>query len=287
MQVHLTERRLAAVRRFFQCSSKSDLLGCYTWCQALSGALLPLLNDFEVTLRNALHRALSQFYAQTDSAPWMLPLAGPVHAGAPTPKTPHSMPPQDRHEIHKFVDRRSRKGKTISQDDVVASASFGFWEQLVNGLGRSNHPPALQQSVLQMAFPYAPVGTQYGSEDFRNRLVRLLRSVRDVRNRVGHHDAIWGMPEFDAYGHIGFIPRRPRHTVVSAKLFAQRLVWIASWIDPEIAAHIRRSEHWERLHKVLSRCALTAYRRRAGRAGCHEAVLKGGTRLGPRRTLHY
>lgn len=238
-------------------------MGCYTWCQALSSALLPILGDFEVSLRNALHRSLSQFYAGTDSAPWMLPLAGPLHANAPPLKTPHSMAPADRKEIERFIERRTKRGRVIGHDDIVAALSFGFWEQLINSLGRSHHPAGIQRMVLAVAFPAAPSGTDYASAAFRDRVVRLLRAVRDVRNRIGHHDAIWAIPEFDQQGHAGFIPRRPRHTLTSTRLFAQRVTWLASWIDPLIGAHIQRSDHWDCLNHLLSRHALAT----AGAAG--------------------
>lgn len=253
MKNHFTAPRLATVERFFQSRSSTDLMGCYAWCQALSAALLPLLGDFEVSLRNALHRSLSQFYMSTDSAPWMLPVAGPLHQGAPPLKTPHSMSQNDKRDIASVVERRAKRGRLVSQDDVVAALSFGFWEQLVNGLGRAQHPTGLQESVLRSAFPYAPAGTDYASAAFRERLVRLLKMVRDVRNRIGHHDAIWAIPEFNAAGHPGFIPRRPRHTVTSTKLFCLNVVSLASWIDPAIGMHIERSDHWACLQTLLSR----------------------------------
>jgi len=287
MKNHFTAPRLASVERFFQSDSSTDLMGCYAWCQALSAALLPLLGDFEVSLRNALHRSLSQFYMGADSAPWMLPIAGPLRANAPPPKTPHAMSPNDKKDIAGIVDRRAKKGRLVSQDDIVAAVSFGFWEQLVNGLGRAQHPHGLQKAVLSSAFPCAPPGTDYASTAFREQLVRLLKMVRDVRNRVGHHDAIWAIPEFCSDGHAGFIPRRPRHTLTSTKLFARRIIWLASWIDPAIGAHIERSDHWACLQTLLSRHALATYRFRGGRANTYHALIAGEIRLRSARIVYF
>lgn len=287
MQNHLTAPRLATVQRFFDSRSSTDLMGSYSWCQAVAAALLPILGDFEVSLRNALHRSLSQFYASTDSAPWMLPISGPVHAGAPVPKTPHSMSSIDKKEIEKIIDRRSKRGRAVGHDDIVAALSFGFWEQLVNGLGRASHPNGLQARALTLAFPAAPAGTIYASQQFRERIVRLLRAVRDVRNRIGHHDAIWAIPEFDMQGYPGFIPRRPRHTLISTRLFASRIAWLASWIDPAVGNHIQRSDHWDCLQRLLSRHALATYRRRGGRAGSYDAVIEGSDTLGHIGAFHF
>ncbi|MBU67012.1 MAG: hypothetical protein CL858_26780 [Cupriavidus sp.] len=287
MKNHFTAPRLATVERFFQSDSSTDLMGCYAWCQALSAALLPLLGDFEVSLRNALHRSLSQFYMGADSAAWMLPIPGPLRANAPHPKTPHSMSQIDKRDIATIVERRVKRGRLVSQDDVVAALSFGFWEQLVNGLGRGHHPNGLQGAVLQSAFPFAPSGTIYASAAFREQLVRLLKMVRDVRNRVGHHDAIWAIPEFDTEGHPGFIPRRPRHTLTSTKLFSQRVVWLASWIDPAIGAHIERSDHWACLQTLLSRQALATYRSRGGRADTYHSLITGHISLRGAKAFYF
>ncbi|CAG9185983.1 hypothetical protein [Cupriavidus pampae] len=287
MKNHFTAPRLATVQRFFRSDSSTDLMGCYAWCQALSAALLPLLGDFEVSLRNALHRSLSQFYMGADSAPWMLPLAGPLPAGAPQAKTPHAMSSGDKRDIATIVDRRAKRNRALGQDDIVAALSFGFWEQLVNGLGRGQHPNGLQEAVLRSAFPFAPTGTAYASAAFREQLVRLLRMVRDVRNRVGHHDAIWAIPEFNIAGHPGFIPRRPRHTLTSTKLFALRVVWLASWIDPAISAHIEKSDHWACLQMLLSRRALATYRSRGGRTDTYHALITGRASLRSARSFHF
>ena len=77
---HLTVPRLATVQAFFKTKTDQDLLGCYAWNQAVGAGLLPILGDLEVTLRNALHRALSQHFGNVDSFDWMMPRPNPAHA---------------------------------------------------------------------------------------------------------------------------------------------------------------------------------------------------------------
>jgi len=67
MLKHLTLPRLATLQAFFKTKTDQDLLGCYAWNQAVGSALLPILGDLEVALRDALHRALSQHFGGIDS----------------------------------------------------------------------------------------------------------------------------------------------------------------------------------------------------------------------------
>jgi hypothetical protein len=73
MLKHLTAPRLATIQAFFKAALEQDILGCYCWSQAVGAGLLPILGDVEVSLRNALHRALSQHFGNVDSFDWMMP----------------------------------------------------------------------------------------------------------------------------------------------------------------------------------------------------------------------
>ncbi|MBF1163730.1 MAG: Abi family protein [Dechloromonas agitata] len=273
MQNHLGQPRLAAVKRFFRTHSDDELLGCYAWCQAVAAGLLPILGDFEVAFRNALHLALSQYYGQQDSYDWMI-LSGNT-AAAPAH---HSLNTRSRRDISDMVGKiRGKKGPNyqINPNDVVAALSFGFWEVLIGNLDHRSHPNGLQASILANVFPHAPdlASCPYGDVGFKLRVTTLLARLRDARNRIGHHDAIWTVPEFDQQGAVGFIPRRPRNSVTSLCLLADRICWFAGWISPTIPAYIRTTDHWWSFQALLSQLALATYRRNGGRAGTYKALL--------------
>lgn len=281
MQNHLSQARLATVAAFFDTKTPKDLMGCYSWCQAVGASLLPILGDYEVSLRNALHRALSQYYGHTDSFQWMLKTR-PNPAKATNPKAPdlawHRMNAKmhdDVSGVAEKIQRRSR-GRVATPDDIVSQLSFGFWENLINGLTHKAHPAGLRASVLAIAFPDGPaMGTPpHGDEAFVAQMKGLLYQLRDIRNRMSHHDQLWKTAEFDARGNRGFIPRRPRHTINSLNKFLDRICWMASWIDPKIADHIRNSDHWWSLQALLSREALAVYRHNGGKIGSYEAILR-------------
>jgi len=278
---HLTQARLSTVAAFFETRGHSDLLGCYSWCQAVGASLLPILGDYEVSLRNALHRGLSQYYGGADSFEWMFK-SRPNPAKAKNPNAPelpwHKMSPRMQKDIAEVEKKFSRtnQGRAPSPDDFVSQLSFGFWEHLTTSLEHKSHPRDLKVRVLSSAFPNAPsMGTaQFGDPAFIDQLKGLLYQLRDVRNRIGHHDQLWKTGEFDAMGNRGFVPRRPRHTVISIRAFMERIAWMASWIDPVIAEHMRRSDHWWTLQALLSQKALAVYRKNGGKIGTFEAVLR-------------
>lgn len=282
MLKHLTVPRLATVQAFFKTTSDQDLLGCYAWNQAVGTGLLPILGDFEISFRNALHRELSQHFGGVDSFGWMMPRPNPAHALNPAAPAflpaLHKLTQKSKDDVSIALNKiKSKKGSSyvVTPDDVVAALTFGFWEVLIGGLGHRSQPAGLEATILANVFPYAPttLTARYGSQAFRNQVMNLLKRIRDVRNRIGHHDSLWATPEFNHQGNLGFIPRRPRHTVNSLQRFADNVCWFAGWIDPNIPTYIQNSDHWWSLQALLHRKALVTYRQLGGKVGTYRAIL--------------
>lgn len=249
-----------------------------------------------MSLRNALHRALSQHFGNVDSFDWMMPQANPALAINPAapPLLPakHKLNTKSKEDVNSIMSKI--KGKrppsyVVTPDDIVAALPFGFWEVLIGGLSHSSQPAGLQAAILAAVFPHAP-GTftiSHGDQRFRKRVLDLLKRIRDVRNRIGHHDSLWTTPEFDHLGVLGLVPRRPRHTVNSLRLFADKVRWFAGWIDPQISTYIENSDHWWSLQALLHRQALVTYRELGGEVGTYRAILES-TQLpqhAPKRNL--
>lgn len=287
MQAHFAAPRLGAFKKFFKTSSETEVLGCYAWNQAVASALFPLLGDFEVALRNALHGSLSRHYGGVNSFNWMLPVPNPAHPSNPnlSPTLPslHGMTQKTRTELvslnNKIAAVKQAYGQAVTPDDIIAGVHFGFWEQIIRGLNHPVHANGLQQAVLCQVFPHAP-GLSNGDDGFKNVVLNLLKRFREVRNRIGHHESVLRTPEFNMQGTVGFIPRKPRHTVSSLSQFCERLLKVAGWIDPAIAHHMKQSDHWTSFQALLTRDALAAYRMNGGRSGTYQellaqAILKG------------
>lgn len=125
------------------------------------------------------------------------------------------------------------------------------------------------------ALPYAPVAAKadFGDQAFRVRIKNLLMRIRDIRNRIGHHDAIWTTPEFDSSGRVGFIPRKPRHTITNMVATMEKIAWLAGWIDPAIPEYMKQTDHWWAFNTLLSRKALAIYRQRGGCVETYKTLL--------------
>lgn len=259
---HLSAPRANAVKAFFKTKDDCDLMGCYRWSQAVGASLLSVLNDFEVCIRNAIHRSLSQHYGSVDSFDWM---------GMNSYQGPHSMGGNYnskvglRGDIAKAYERASTK----TPDGVIAELNFGFWENLINGLTHPSHANGghhnLMANVLSSAFPH--MGTPFDNQ-FKFRLIQLLKRIRLVRNRLGHHDSLRRVKEFDVNGNEGFWPRRPRQTIVSLKKFLERLTMILGWVEPKLVKRIKKTDYWHSLELLLDVNALGIYKFNGGEGNC-------------------
>lgn len=281
---HLTPARLATVKQFFQTNNDDDLLGCYVWTQALSSRLLPILGDFEVVLRNTLHRSLSLHYSSgvSDSFDWMMPQPNParqINPNAPSHlSSRHSLSTQSRENVKTAmanVLKNKPHNYAVTPDDIVAALSFGFWEKLIESLNHHAHPAPMQGPILSVALPHAPVSSvaDFATSKFRTQIISLLKRIRDIRNRIGHHDAVWTTPEFNEDGQVGFIPRKSRHTITHMLNAIQKIAWLTSWIDPAIPQYMTQTDHWWALNTLLSSDALDIYRQHGGRAGSYLTLL--------------
>ena len=93
-----------------------DVVACYLWNSALSEALYPTLQTFEVGLRNALHNALTFRFGQAD---WY--------------DSPHQFLDQaSQNAILEGKFELTKNGKPHEPGRIVAELGFGFWTSLFN-----------------------------------------------------------------------------------------------------------------------------------------------------------
>lgn len=125
MLKHLTVPRLATIRTFFKTKSDKDILGCYAWNQAVGAGLLPILGDFEVSFRNAVHRALSQHFGNADSFGWMMPRQNPARAinpGAPALlPARHKLNPKSKDDVNSAMSKiKAKKPLAMSSPPMTS-----------------------------------------------------------------------------------------------------------------------------------------------------------------------
>lgn len=141
----------------------------------LSESLYGVVQGLEICLRNAIYRVLSSAYG-TDWYEHMSMLSYPL--------------PQ---KLASARDSIMRQGKLLTPGRVVAELSFGFWTALVG----PKYEKRLWVPHLHRAFPNAlrPVDPQALPRKKpamldRSGIASRLEGVRQLRNRIAHHEPI-------------------------------------------------------------------------------------------------
>ena len=165
-------------------------LSRYLLNMALSESLYPALQFAEIALRNAVHRELSARFG-TDA--WFdSPLA--------------RLTPWQQDKVAEAKEALRKRRKPLSPGRIVAELTFGFW----TGFFNNTHARTGVGSYLSKnAFPHAPATEQYQAK-----LDKRWQDIRDLRNRVFHHERILHWKDLDA-----------RH---------QAILQIIAWMSPEL-----------------------------------------------------
>lgn len=165
-------------------------LGRYLLNMALCEALYPALQFSEIALRNAVHREMS---ARCGSDSW--------YDSAQARLTYWQ---QDK--VSEAKRALSRLGKPLTPGRIVAELNFGFWT------GFFNNPHArtgIGAFLSRRAFPHGP-----RAEQVQSKLARRWKDIRDLRNRVFHHERILHWRDLDQ-----------RH---------QSILDVIDWMSPEL-----------------------------------------------------
>jgi hypothetical protein len=147
-------------------NSKNEALIAYSWNIELSQALYPALQVLEITLRNSLHRVITQNF-QTE---YWFDLSF-LHE-------------KEQTKIKKAKDTIKDKKKTLTSGRIFAELSFGFWVSLFDT--RYEHDQTLWPKLIKDTFPFLAKGQRT-----RNFLSRELNRIKFLRNRVFHYEPIW------------------------------------------------------------------------------------------------
>jgi hypothetical protein len=144
-------------------------LRLHVWNTRISAALYGPLQALEIVMRNAFHRELAAVY----SVDWY-----------DNPRVP--LTPAARARVTEAKETVWRAGRTFEPGRIIAELSFGFWERLLTHgpPGRVNYEMALWRPALHRAFPNVRLR--------RADVHRPLPSLRDLRNRIAHHEPIFG-----------------------------------------------------------------------------------------------
>lgn len=142
-------------------NDRAQALRLYAWNTALSEAMFGVIQGLEVTLRNAVQHQFSKHFQDA----WDKKLH-PIFA--------QTQQAQLQHAEHQVMQRKQGQGHI---GDLVSELNFGFWVALF--AGRYDVP--LWRTTLYRIFPK---GTR------RKDVYKKLSRIRDLRNRIAHHEPI-------------------------------------------------------------------------------------------------
>lgn len=151
------------------CGDQLRALHLYEWNSAVAAGFHRLLEQLEIALRNAVHRELEVLAGRSDW--WQSPAITLIDPG-------QSMLREARARV------ALRRGGPATSGDIVATLSFGFWVSLFSAGKGANYEMTLWRPGLRHALP--------GFAGTRTALHLRVDSLRLLRNRVAHHEPIFG-----------------------------------------------------------------------------------------------
>lgn len=283
----ITTERLKIYRKYLKVKP-SQVMAAYHWNKALAGALLPVIQCLEVTLRNALNIAIQAYppagaKGLWDTGPnWVTSL--PKYMGDTNIK------PQERYQLarnktdkqdaagfkldkwnNRILNRTlteeklvaqaqsqiGKEGKKPTPDRIIAGLTFGFWTTLLTPTYEDTHGYRLLWPTLTgHVFPNAPAGYT------RNEICNVMLQIKELRNRLSHHEAVWKFHQKDpATGKTDY--KKPVYgAAASCSLLRKHyddILDIIGWMSPASKANFLDHSASLRFHALCSVDGLNSY----------------------------
>jgi hypothetical protein len=144
-------------------------LQLYQWNLQLSSAFVIPLHLLEISIRNAVVEALEQVH--TSNWPWTQGFI----LSLPNPHTGYN----PRRSLVSIAQSQRRMGK------VVAELNLVFWEKMFT----SRHDERIWNNHIKSIFPHSPANMT--ASQVRAYIHNYVREIRELRNRIAHHEPIF------------------------------------------------------------------------------------------------
>lgn len=154
----------------------------YIYNLRLSECLLISLSVLEIALRNAMSNQMAKLYSRDD---WYEAIL--TDTTLQKPNTPLQADNALK-RLHSNIKSAKRDAGAPNPNKVIAEFTFGFWTTLLNARYQNNF-----WQELRYAFPHCP-------HRQRGNVSSALNQIRDLRNRVFHHEPVlWMTPPVEAH----------------------------------------------------------------------------------------
>jgi hypothetical protein len=163
----------ARINRFLAAGGTKDrAMKLYRINLRVSQAFYPLLNLFEIFLRNAVDQQLTIFF---NNPGWII-IEKNGFMNSPTLQRSRFFL---RNQVQKAERDIAKRGGTITAGNVIAEQTFGFWTSFFD----SQHYRLIGGCPIH-CFQHKPSSTN------RKIINTKLHSIRDFRNRIYHNEPI-------------------------------------------------------------------------------------------------
>jgi hypothetical protein len=188
-------------------SSKDEpqlIFARYLLNMALCESLYSPLQFAEIALRNSIHKQLSEHLGTAD---WY--------------RTTKTLTPWQHRKIDEAIESLESRAKPVTTGRVVAELTFGFWTGFFNKTQAKN---AISQKLVAEVFPNLP-----RRERTLKAINRRWIQIRDLRNRIFHHERILHWKDLDQ-----------QH---------QELLEAIHWISPELAELAKTLDRYSQIRE--------------------------------------
>lgn len=202
----VSNERINSYQNVFRPASDIELMGVYLWNAHVSGAIYPIIGAAEITLRNAIDRALRGHLGNFWWSGHRLRYRSFVRS-TPPPHPVQAVRDNFAKATRKFItEQRSRYGVTghitPTHHGVMAKTEFSTWGFMLDHefMGNGLIWPSRLGTVFAGAWPSTQASTML------THVQDLVTTVRDFRNRLFHHEPAWKrfgvQTEADALQHL-------------------------------------------------------------------------------------
>lgn len=186
-------------------------LDTYEWNVRLGMALMRDICHFEIALRNAYDRSISEAWTGPDH--WLLSSDSPVFTRSPhiSSSRTNEQDYKTRWAVSDAIARASRDDSVRpASGKIVAELTLGFWSRLTFKFNEHN----LWIPYIRNVFP-----ADVTRDDVHSNVVK----IHMMRNRIAHHEPVFGM--------MGGSRQRPDRVYLA-------IIETLGWFVPEVAEHV-------------------------------------------------
>lgn len=179
----ISKPRLDSYKSYFRTTSVEESIGLYMWNIELSACFNALLSNFEIVLRNNIHRAMStQYCGGSASGHW-------YDLSIKAQLKPETLKKVDDVRYTGHGRKRALRRPAPNPDEIVSRVSFGFWPSILKAI-----PQAHAHLVFPAIFPnhvLSATPADWGDAAKRKSALAFIYELNEFRNRLAHHEPLW------------------------------------------------------------------------------------------------